>query len=143
MTTETASHQRREQLRAELAERTIYELLGGETGIKAIVDRFYDLMDGDSEFAPIRAMHAPDLSPMRTGLYEFLSGWLGGPPLFAMRTGSVCLTHAHAPFAIDAEARDLWLECIDRAMCDTEVAERYREALMPAFTGMAEMMRNA
>lgn len=129
-------------LRTELAAHTMYELLGGESGLRTIVDRFYDVMDGDASFAPIRTMHARDLAPMRQGLFEFLSGWLGGPPLFVRRTGSVCLTGAHAPFAIDEQARDLWVECMRRAMVEADVADRYRDALMPALTGMADMMRN-
>lgn len=141
--TDTAMQERREQLIAELAEHTMYELMGGEPGIRSIVDHFYDAMDGDERFAPIRAMHADDLGPMRTGLFEFLSGWLGGPPLFVQRTGSVCLTHAHAPFAIGPEARDLWLECMARAMDAAGVPERYREAIFPALGNIAEMLRNA
>jgi hemoglobin len=71
--TDTAIHRQREQLRAELAEHTMYELLGGADGIRSIVDHFYDLMDGE-RFAPIRSMHAPDLGHMRVGLFEFPSG---------------------------------------------------------------------
>ena len=69
----------RELFRAELAEHTMYELLGGAEGIRSIVDHFYDLMDRPG-FEPIRTMHAADLSPTRVALFEFLSGWLGGPP---------------------------------------------------------------
>ncbi|MFN8021710.1 MAG: group II truncated hemoglobin [Acidimicrobiales bacterium] len=131
-----------QQLRAELAEHTMYDLLGGADGLHRIVDRFYDAMDDDPLYAPIRSMHQTDLGPIKQGLFEFLSGWLGGPPLFVQRTGGVCITGAHAPYAIDARARDLWVRCIDGAMADAGVADRYREALMPAFTGMAEMLRN-
>ena len=141
-TSGTSVDERREQLRAELTGHTMYELLGGEVGVRRIVDRFYDTMDADAAFAPIRSMHTPDLAPMRQGLLEFLSGWLGGPPLYATRTGSVCLSHAHAPFPIDDEARDLWLRCMERAMGDADIAERYREVLMPAFGNIADMMRN-
>ena len=140
---DAAVEQQREQLRAELAGHSMYELLGGADGIGTIVARFYDLMDDDDRFAPIRSMHATDLAPMRVGLFEFLSGWLGGPTLYIRRTGSPCLTAAHAPFAIDARARDLWLECMSRAMLETGIAERHRDALLPAFSGMAEMMRNS
>jgi hemoglobin len=138
--TDTATEQDRELLRAELAERTMYELLGGADGVRSIVDHFYDLMD-QPRFEPIRAMHAPDLTPMRVALFEFLSGWLGGPPLYLQRSGSPCLTAAHAPFPIDITARDLWLECMVAAMHAAGVADRYRTALMPALSGMADMMR--
>lgn len=138
--TDTVTEQEREQLRAELAEHTMYELLGGAEGIRSIVDQFYGLMDHPG-FEPIRAMHAPDLAPMRVALFEFLSGWLGGPPLYQQRAGSPCLTAAHAPYPIDVTARDLWLACMTGAMRSAGVADRYRAALMPAFSGMADMMR--
>ena len=89
----------------------MYELLGGAECIRSIVDHFYDLMDRPG-FEPIRAMHASDLWPMRVALFEFLSGWLGGPPLYLQRAGSPCLTAAHAPFPIDVTARDMWLACM-------------------------------
>lgn len=143
-TTDTAgADERRAQVAAELARHSMYELLGGEAGIRSIVDHFYDLMETDTSFEPIRRMHQADLAPMRLSLFEFLSGWLGGPPLFVQRHGSPCLTEAHAPFTIGPEARDLWTTCIRRAMVDAGVAERYRELLTPALDRMAEMMRNA
>ena len=138
---DTEVREGREQLRAELAHHTIYELLGGEQGVRTIVDRFYDRMD-DEEFAPIRAMHQPDLGPMRVGLFEFLSGWLGGPQLYVERKGSPCLTGAHLPFRIDARASDLWMRCMTQAMRDAGVADRYRDALLPALQGIAGSLRN-
>lgn len=140
--TDTAVEQRREQLRSELAAHTIYELLGGTEGVRAVVDRFYDLMDTDPVFAPIRAMHAPDLSPMRVGLTEWLTGWLGGPPLYVQRKGTPCITGAHMPFRIDETAAALWMDCMTRAMADTDVPERYREMLLPALGNIATMLRN-
>jgi hemoglobin len=132
----------RAQLRAELQQHTMYELLGGEAGIQAIVDTFYDVMEAEPAFANIRSMHKADLSPMRLSLFEFLSGWLGGPSLFIQRHGSPCLTEAHAPFTIGPGARDLWLGCMERALAKADVPQRYRDALMPAFGGMADQMRN-
>jgi hemoglobin len=120
----------------------MYELLGGEVGIKAIVDRFYEIMESDESFKLIRDMHQADLASMRLNLFEFLSGWLGGAPLYIQRRGTPCLTEAHAPYTIDQEARDQWLACMSRAMVDVGVDERYRELLTPAFEGMADMMRN-
>ena len=139
----TAAQQRRAEAAADLAEHSMYELLGGESGLRALSDRFYDLMESDETLAPVRTMHQRDLAPMRLSLFEFLSGWVGGPPLYVQRHGSPCLTEAHAPFVIGTEARDLWVRCIEQAMLDVGVQEKYRELLLPAMAGMAEMMRNA
>ena len=122
---------------------SMYAWLGGEQTIKNLVNRFYDIMDSDETLKPIRDMHKEDLSPMRLSLFEFLSGWLGGPSLFIERHGSPCLTGAHKPFKIDPAARDQWMQCINQAMIDIEIEPKYREMLTPAFERMAEMMRNS
>lgn len=77
-----------------------YEMIGGEVAVRRIVDRFYDIMDSAPEAARIRAMHAHDLAPIRERLYEFLSGWLGGPPLYFQRPDHKCIVSAHRAFAI-------------------------------------------
>ena len=61
--------------------RTAFDLVGGARLVRRVVDRFYDLMDADAEYAELRLLHAPDLSPMRDSLTGFLTAWLGGPGL--------------------------------------------------------------
>ena len=58
---------------------TMYEALGGVGAVRALVNRFYDIMDGDPALAPLRAMHAADLSPMRDKLTDWMTAFLGGP----------------------------------------------------------------
>src|SRR3569833_489377 len=76
---------------------TVYERLGGEAGLRRLVDRFYDLMDSLPEAERIRALHPTDLTSSREKLYLFLSGWLGGP--------SLCIARALAEFDLDHELR--------------------------------------
>lgn len=121
---------------------TPYELLGGAEPLRQLVDRFYDVMDAAPEARELRDMHGADLGPMRDKLYEFLSGWLGGPPLYSQRTGSVCITRAHAPFPIDAVARDQWLWCMQRAMDDAAVPAPMREMVAKPLERMADFLRN-
>ncbi len=135
---------------------TPYELLGGAAPLRSLVDRFYDVMDSApearelramhgadlGEARELRAMHGPDLAPMRDKLYEFMSGWLGGPPLYSQRTGSVCITRAHAPFPIDAAARDQWLWCMQRAMDDVAAPAAMREMVAKPLERMADFLRN-
>jgi len=54
---------------------TPFERIGGTEILRRIVDRFYDLMDSDPDYADLRAMHATDLGPMRDSLTGFLTGW--------------------------------------------------------------------
>jgi hemoglobin len=119
-----------------------YELIGGEAALRRLVDRFYEIMDTDPRAATIRAMHAADLGPIRERLFEFLSGWLGGPPLYSQRTGSVCITQAHQPFAIGPAERDQWVMCMRQALIDVEIQPDVREMLDQAFQMIADFVRN-
>ena len=123
-------------------ETTPYERMGGEATVRRLVDRFYDIMDSAPEAAGIRAMHAKDLAPMRERLFDFLSGWLGGPPIYFQRPDQKCIVSAHGAFAIGAAERDAWMMCMRRAMEDCGVAADVRALLDPAFLRMAEAFRN-
>lgn len=66
---------------------TPYAALGGEAAVRRLVDRFYDLMDELPEAYAVRKLHPDSLDGARQSLFEFLSGWLGGPPLYAQKHG--------------------------------------------------------
>ena len=100
----------------ESQKRSPYLQLGGDASVRKLVDRFYDLMDEDSDVTTIRKMHPDDLSESRDKLYEFLSGFLGGPPLYHQNRGHPKLRMRHLPFEIDEQARDQWLSCMNRAL---------------------------
>jgi len=119
-----------------------YDLLGGEQGIRDLVDRFYDLMDTAPEAAGIRALHPDDLTSSREKLRLFLTGWTGGPPVYVERHGHPMLRARHLPFPIGEAERDAWLWCMDRALDDTEMPVDLREFLRARFRGVADHMRN-
>jgi hemoglobin len=121
-----------------------WELLGGdEATVRRIVDRFYDLMDTAPEARELRAMHAADLGPMRDRLTWFLTGWLGGPAVYAERTGGgACMTSVHRPFAIDDRARDQWMWCMRGALDAAEVPAGVRALVEPAFERITGFLRN-
>ncbi|MCW8826060.1 MAG: group II truncated hemoglobin, partial [Gammaproteobacteria bacterium] len=119
-----------------------YQRIGGENGVRALVDRFYDLMDSLPEAAGIRAMHAPDLMIAREKLFMFLSGWLGGPQLYMEKYGHPRLRQRHLPFKIGESERDQWMLCIRQAMIDIGLDEDFRQLLDAAFYKTADFMRN-
>lgn len=119
-----------------------YELIGGEDGTRALVQRFYSIMDADPDFAGIRALHPASLDGSIDKLYLFLSGWLGGPPLYAQKHGHPMLRARHLPFAIASSERDQWMACMDRAMQECGLDQQLREALYNAFFRTADHMRN-
>lgn len=122
---------------------TPFAALGGEAGVRRLVDAFYDAMERDPAAAPLRAIHAADLTPMRERLADWLSGWLGGPPVYFERhPGRPCVMSAHAPFAIGAAEVEQWLGCMRQALEAVRAPEAWREPLMTAFTRMCGGMRN-
>lgn len=121
---------------------TPYEMLGGDAGVRRFVGRFYDLMDEVPEYHVIRKLHPQDLAGSREKLYLFLSGWLGGPPLYVEKHGHPMLRARHLPFAIGIAERDAWLACMLQSMEDSGVEEPLRAALLKAFFGTADWMRN-
>lgn len=123
-------------------QQTAYELIGGDTRLRDLVDRFYDLMDLEPEFTGIRALHPASLDGSRDKLYWFLSGWMGGPSLYIERFGHPRLRARHLPYAIASRERDQWLRCMAWAMEDARVEESLRERLMHSFYQTADWMRN-
>jgi len=121
---------------------TPYELLGGDEGVRRLVDRFYDSMDAAPEAAHVRALHAKSLKASREKLYLFLTGWTGGPQLYMERFGHPRLRMRHLPFAIGTRERDEWLWCMDRAIDEQEMPDALRRHLRDRFHALADHMRN-
>lgn len=121
---------------------TPFERLGGEPGVRTLVDRFYDLMDLEPRFARLRALHPQDLSGSRNKLFWFLCGWLGGPNHYVDRFGHPMLRARHLPYAIGIAERDQWMACMRAAMIEENVGEVLAERLLHAFHGTADWMRN-
>ncbi len=124
------------------ASATPFERLGGEAGVRALVDRFYDLMALEPQFAELLALHPQDLSGSRDKLFWFLCGWLGGPDLYIQRFGHPMLRARHMPYAIGLRERDQWMACMMLAMQDNGVDEGLAQRLAEAFFGTADWMRN-
>ena len=119
-----------------------YDMIGGESAVRRLVDHFYDLMDTEPEAAGIRALHPDDLGSSREKLYLFLVGWLGGPPVYVERYGPPMLRARHLPFPIGVPERDAWLLCMDRALDEQQMPTQLRDFLRDRFRAMADHMRN-
>lgn len=119
-----------------------YELLGGDAGVRSLVDHFYDVMDEAPRAERIRAMHPPDLAHSREKLYLFLVGWTGGPPLYVQRYGHPRLRARHLPFPIGADDADAWVWCMDQALDAHEMPDELRAYLKDRFRAVATHMRN-
>ena len=121
---------------------TLYDIIGGETRLRELVDRFYDLMDLEPQFAALRAMHPPSLDGSRDKLFWFLCGWSGGPNHFIERFGHPRLRARHLPFSIASNERDQWLRCMALAMHELDMPEALQERLIHSVFQTAYWMRN-
>ena len=119
-----------------------FERIGGEAAVRALVDRFYDLMDLDPAFAELRALHPTPLDGSRDKLFWFLCGWLGGPQHYIDRFGPPMLRARHLPFSIGIKERDQWLACMRQAMGERRVDPQLAQRLGESFFGTADWMRN-
>jgi hemoglobin len=119
-----------------------YERLGGDAAVRALVGRFYDLMDALPEARTVRDMHPADLTLSREKLYEFLSGWLGGPALYVEKHGHPRLRARHLHVRIGPAERDQWMLCMRGALAETVADARLRRELEQAIGRVAEHMRN-
>lgn len=121
---------------------TPFDWIGGEPAVQALVERFYDLMDLEPQYATVRATHGSTLDDARQKLFWFLCGWLGGPDHYIERFGHPRLRMRHLPFAIGIRERDEWVLCMDQAMRETGVDDALRQRLNQSFFQTADFMRN-
>lgn len=119
-----------------------YQRLGGEVAVRALVDRFYQLMDSLPEAAGIRAMHPSDLARSREKLFMFLSGWLGGPQLYVEQYGHPRLRARHLPFPIRQAESDAWMVCMSQAIAEQVPDAILRSHLIQSLRKTADFMQN-
>ena len=120
---------------------TPYDALGGDACVRTLVDTFFRHLD-DAPYGAARAVYPDDLAASREKLYEFLTGWLGGPPLYVSKYGHPRLRGRHIPFAIGIPERDAWLACMGVAIDACEITDELRAFLVARLSHTADFMRN-
>jgi hemoglobin len=127
------------------AEDTPYDRLGGEAGVRALVERFYDAMEAREP--ALTALHDRDEAggvsrATRDRFALFLIGWLGGPQHYLEKHGHPRLRMRHAPFPVDAQMRDGWLRSMSEALDAQGVQGGVRTFLDARFAQVADFLRN-
>jgi hemoglobin len=121
---------------------SLYDLIGGETGLRSLVERFYDLVESAPEAKELRALHAQSLKQSREKLFMFLSGWSGGPSLYIEKYGHPRLRQRHMPFSIGNLERDQWIWCMNKALDESQIDPLTVTHLKTRFAEVADFMRN-
>ena len=122
---------------------TPYALLGGEVGVRNLVHRFYELMNELPEAYVVRLMHPESLAGSENSLFEYLSGWFGGPSLYIAKKGHPRLRMRHANYVVGPVVRDEWMLCMTRALTEQVTDTTFRARLIEMFSQMADHMINA
>jgi len=123
-------------------ERSYYDQVGGHAAVVRLVDRFYAAMDTLPEAATIRALHDDDLTADKHKLAAFLSGWLGGPPLYWEQYGHPMLRRRHGHLPVDSSAARAWMLCMTTALEEVVADPALRAFLIERFAGVADHIRN-
>ncbi len=123
-----------------------YGRIGGEIVVRAIVDRFYDLVEQDSRFVALRGIHAADLGPVRHGLTRFIVGWLGGPRDWFER--GPCIMTLHRVFPVTPALADQWATAMTCAIAgqdglDPAMGDAMAQALGHLARGMINLPLDA
>ena len=118
-----------------------YQEAGGQVGIRRLVDCFFDIMASDPKYATIYHWHPEDKEMSRDKLTLFLCGWMGGPKPFIKKYGRIRIPDAHKHLNITAVERDLWLECMARALTEQKYPPALVEYLQQQLSVPAEHVR--
>lgn len=110
--------------------------------LRRLVTRFYALMDELPEARATRAIHPADLGGSAEKLFDYLTGWLGGPPLYTDKHGHPRLRQRHLHAAISTAEIEGWLACFRQAWTETVEDRRLDDLVLPKVEGLAQHMRN-
>jgi hemoglobin len=121
----------------DLTEEQVYARIG-EDGFQRLVRAFYAQVPHDDILGPMYP--ADDLEGAEQRLRDFLVGRFGGPPRYIEQRGHPRLRMRHGPFSIDQQARDRWMQLMERAIDEAslppDVAPLVREFLGQVATFM-------
>ncbi|MGN1210007.1 MAG: hypothetical protein ACI4SV_06865 [Duodenibacillus sp.] len=128
---------------AELPRQTLYERAGGAQAVERLVDRHIDLIFHCDACRALRVLYTRDTAYYRTRMVEYVSGFLGGPVVYAEKHGPVQLHAYHRNMVITPELRDLWFGCLAQALTLEIPDESVRRELASVFWSMADSLTNA
>lgn len=123
---------------------SLYERLGGDVGVRALVETFYDIIEQDEDAKELHLLHLRGfgVAHSREEQFNYLCGFFGGPQYYVMQHGHSRLKEIHEHVPIGPEMRDLWLTCMARAVAQRGIDEPLAALLMRHFKAAAETARN-
>lgn len=122
----------------------LYDLLGGEASLRRLVETFYDIVENEPAGQRLHRLHklGHGVAHSREEQLNFLSGFLGGPSLYAQKYGHTNVREMHAHVEIDSAAKDDWLACMIIALDRCDIAPDVQRKLMNHFASVATTLVN-
>jgi hemoglobin len=119
---------------------TFFDAVGGHPTFQRLVASFYGRVAADPE---LRAIYPEEeLEPAAERLRMFLEQYWGGPHTYSEVRGHPRLRARHAPFRVDAAARDAWLRHMRAALDEVALAPEADRVLWDYLTVAADMLVN-
>ena len=124
-----------------------YEIFG-EDGLKELVHNFYHVMENDPQAEQCLRVHelidGKVEEEVKDKLFEFLSGWMGGPQLFIKKHGPPRMRARHMHVKITKVEKEQWLFCMDKAldMSSKKMKKKQRQIIFNSFTALAMRIQN-
>ena len=125
-----------------MSQPTLYDRLGGEAGLTALIDKYIEILQRSPDYDELRRWYVNGMAHYRARMIEYLTGWFGGPALYNQKHGLPQLRENHQRMRITAELRDLWFGCMQEALEQSVPDEALRSDLEAAFCQMADGLRN-
>ncbi|HEY0699296.1 MAG TPA: globin [Micromonospora sp.] len=119
---------------------TFFEKIGGEPTFRRLVGEFYAGVADDPLLRPMYPEE--ELGPAADRLALFLMQYWGGPNTYSAQRGHPRLRMRHAPFRVDAAARDAWLRHMHRAVGTLGLAPEDADVLWDYLERAAYFMVN-
>ena len=123
---------------------SLYDGIAGQEGLISLVNVFYDFVESTAEGRPVAKLHlrGHGIGHARIELVNFLSGFLGGPNLFAEKWGHSNVRHIHDHVNINQEASESWMSCMEMAMEQLNYSIELKQRLRDSFQGIAILLIN-
>jgi hemoglobin len=122
-----------------ISEGEIYQQIG-EDGFARLAAAFYKQVPGDDILGPMYP--ADDLPGAEERLRDFLVGRFGGPQRYMEQRGHPRLRMRHMPFKLDQQARDRWVQLMERALDEAKLPKESHDLLCAFFHHMATFLIN-
>jgi len=123
---------------------SLYEQLAAEAGLRRLIQGFYDIVETDPAAEDLHRLHlrGNGVAHSRLEQFNFLSGFLGGPKLYAEKHGHANIKLMHEHVTISTRSKDLWLQAMDRAIDAGALDSNSKQQLMLNFTAVADRLVN-